>query len=241
VKTLIITGGKVSNEVLVRVYNNTFEYVMAVDGGLTVIDEYNKDISENKNINDCNRMNITPDLSIIDGNRMNILVDCIIGDFDTVKKDVLQAYQNIGIKVVQFPPEKNYTDTHLALLKAIEFGASDITIVGAIGSRMDHTMANIGLLNITLKHKIPCKIIDDKNIIQMIDDKVEINAKDGKYISLLPTTECVTGIYLGGFKYPLSDATISQGESIGISNELTNEIGQIRITSGKALVIQAND
>ena len=143
----------------------------------------------------------------------------------------------------EFPPEKDYTDTHLAIVTAIESGATKVTILGATGTRLDHVMANVNLLSICLNYGIEAKIVDAHNQIYVIDSDKHLK-KDkihGKYVSLIPYTDCVTGETLIGFKYPLCDMTMTKGNSLGISNELLEEEGVIKLDKGILIVIESRD
>lgn len=212
-RVLIVTGGNIDLPFTKEyVEKHLFDFIIAADSGL----------------NYCQALGCK--------------VDLILGDFDSVDASILADYKQTKTKI--FPPEKDYTDTHLALLTAIAKGATDITIIGATGGRLDHTMANVGLIKIPYERgQIPCRIVDSKNRIQILGNYTEIHKSNqwGDYISLLPYTERVSNIVLKGFKYPLENATLNQGESIGISNELILEHGSISFTDGILLMIEARD
>ena len=214
IKTLIVTGGNVEDEFLNRIcLNNNFEYIIASDGGLQALDKY------------------------------QIMPNYIIGDFDSIDKNILDKYiNNKNIKIRRLNPEKDYTDTHMAIKLAIELESTDITIIGAIGTRIDHLIANIHVLMEALNNKIECKIIDSKNEIQLINKK-KILEKDNnyKYISLIPLTTEVKGVTLKGFKYSLSDDTLKIGHSIGVSNEQIEKFASIDIKDGKLILIKSKD
>lgn len=214
VKTLIVSGGNVEEKCLTDIYqNNKFHYIIASDGGLRILD------------------------------KLNIIPNYIIGDFDSINKNILDKYINEEtIKIIKLKPEKDYTDTHMALKLAIELKSKDVTILGAIGSRIDHTIANIHILKESLKNNVRCKIIDNKNEIQLIDRKtdLEIN-RNYKYISLIPLTTTAKGVTLTGFKYPLSNATLEAGQSIGVSNEQKEKIAQIYLKEGILILIKSKD
>ena len=74
---------------------------------------------------------------------LKLPVDILIGDMDSLKCDIPK-----GIEVIKLPEEKDLTDTEAALALALEKGADNITIIGGIGSRLDHTLASVGLLGI---------------------------------------------------------------------------------------------
>ncbi len=157
-KILIITGGNINKEFLRNhLKENKYDEIIAADKGLEVL----------------NKTNINPDY--------------IIGDFDSINKEILEQYKNIPITYLK--PEKDFTDTHMALKLAIENGAKRITIYGAIGTRLDHSIANIHILKETLEKNIDTEIIDENNKIKLISKNTTIK-KDNKYkyISLIPLT-----------------------------------------------------
>lgn len=175
---------------------------------------------------------------------LKILPNHIVGDFDSVSKEILQYYQNNSqIIFHSFNPEKDNTDTDIAIQLAIKLKTTNITIIGALGKRIDHTLANIHILKYVLDAKIPCQIIDNHNKIYLIEDK-HVLYKDkiyGKYISLIPLTSKVEEITLKGFKYPLNQYCLPVGVSLGISNEIVDEVATIELKNGILIVIESRD
>ncbi|SHL97159.1 thiamine pyrophosphokinase [Anaerosporobacter mobilis DSM 15930] len=194
-------------------------------------------------------MVIAADRGVETAKLLNIPIDYILGDFDSLEPSILVEIKNqlanddSGLILKEFPPEKDYTDTHLAIVTAIESGATKVTILGATGTRLDHVMANVNLLSLCLNHGIEARIVDVHNQIYVIDADKHLK-KDkihGKYVSLIPYTDCVTGVTLIGFKYPLYDMTMTKGNSLGISNELLEEEGVIKLDKGILIVIESRD
>lgn len=191
---------------------------------------------------------IAADKGLLYAKEAGIKVDKILGDFDSLPAGILDEYEQQGIEIRSYLPEKDYTDTHLALMWAIEEGADKVTIYGGLGSRFDHSFANIGLLSFLLEHGVEGEIIDPTNTIFMMDQEhtgtltiKKSNNKEKEFISLIPYTEKVTGITLTGFKYPLKNETLTLGISRGISNELLEEEGKIKISQGILMVIRSRD
>lgn len=213
-KILIITGGSVCEAFVKTVIEHEkYSYVIAVDGGAL----YAKQIG--------------------------VLPNLIVGDFDTLDKKVLQEYKEKGIEHATYPAEKDYTDTHLAVEIALQKKPTKITIVGGTGSRLDHTLGNIGLLLLALKRNVLMEIVDQNNRMYMIENECIIQKQStyGTYISLLPYSEVVSGITLTGFRYSMENETLSFGESRGISNELVEKEGKITVKKGFLLVIESKD
>lgn len=220
-KVLIFTGGTIETK-FAKEYlsNHNFDTIIGVDSGLNMVDA----------------LNLSPDY--------------IVGDFDSVSKDILDKYLNgkaarngKGPIIKTYPSNKDYTDTHLGIKLAMSIGATDITILGATGSRMDHFMSNVSLLIQPLQHNVRAFIVDSNNKIYLIDSNTSIKKDEafGTYYSLLPFTQEVFGVTLIGFKYPLYEKDIMLGESIGISNEIHDEEAFIEIKKGILIAIESKD
>ena len=242
-KVLIITGGNIDDDFAFSfLKNNIYDEVIAVDGGLAFAD------------------------------RAGIKITHLVGYFDTIDGAVLEKYiHREDICVHQFIPEKDYTDTDIAVKLAIrlfsgkeaspsekdappellpeqadllpETAEKVLHILGATGSRMDHVLANLQMLKNIMDAGIDGMIIDKNNQIQMIRGTHHLKMKGifGKYMSLIPATMDLSGITLQGFKYPLNRANTHFGESLCVSNELTAEEGRITIEEGTAWMILSRD
>lgn len=221
---LIVTGGHLNID-FAKAYIKTLSYdkVFAVDKGLEYVDA------------------------------MDIIPDCLIGDFDTVDTGLLVTYEErisngeLGTCIERYPAMKAKTDTEIALDIAIKEGADCITLLAATGSRMDHMLANLGLLIKVAKFKVKMYIVDETNRVQIMDHdnfaKCILSKKEqfGKYISLIPITPCVEGVRCEGALYPLNEESIYLAESRTVSNEIEDEYMEITITDGMMLVIESRD
>ena len=119
-----------------------------------------------------------------------------------------------------------------------------VTLLGATGTRYDHALANIGMLEKLTTLGISGKIVDKNNEIEMLcgkNEKMYRKIPERKFFSLVAWGGDVTGIDLIGFSYPLNDATLRPSQSLGISNELADETGILRMKTGKLLVIRSAD
>ena len=136
---------------------------------------------------------------------------------------------------------KDETDTHLAVNYAILKGYTDITIIGGIGSRIDHSLGNIYLLRTINKNGINGRIVNENNIIHLVDKKIVLSKKKDYFTSIIPISLNGIHISITGFLYPLDDQHIEFGSTRGISNEITEDYGIIKIYNGEALVIESKD
>ena len=170
---------------------------------------------------------------------LNIEADYIIGDFDSIDTNVLNKYNK---NVIKLNPEKDFTDTHEGLKLAISLECEKGDIVGAIGTRIDHVLANINILKEPLEKNIKTRIIDENNQIFLINRSVKIKKDDNyKYLSIIPLTTTVEGITLKGLKYLLNNYILNLGQSIGVSNEQLKEEATIELKKGILIVIFSKD
>lgn len=173
-----------------------------------------------------------------------IMPDYILGDYDSIRQETLAWYkEHSKTPLMVFPPEKDDTDAGLALEKALKIGSSKIYMLGALGGRMDHCIANIHMLKTALDRGTEAYLADEQNLISLIEKETVIHKEEqfGKYISFLPFTDEVEGITLEGFKYPLADYTMKKGQSIGVSNEMVSEFCRVTFKRGILLMIQSKD
>ncbi len=165
-----------------------------------------------------------------------IFPDLIVGDLDSVSDDVLASCKKRRIPILSYPAEKDQTDLELAMDEAIKRKPGEIVGLGFFGDRPDHTLANIQLLQRSVRAGISTRCFFERGVLYAIDEDLEIHGDQGDIVSLLPLTEKVTGINLAGFKYLLEGEEMVSGVPLGISNVLVGEKGVISIKSGILLV-----
>lgn len=167
--------------------------------------------------------------------------DLWVGDFDSSDyEECILLSAASRAEVIRLNPVKDDTDTEFALDCAVKKGYENILLLGGIGSRIDHSLANVFLLEKYLKQGVTVTIADDKNIIHIVaDSTIEICKSDMKYVSILPLDD--VRVSNRGFLYPLQDKVMHRYSSLGISNELVSENGTIDISGGTAIVIESKD
>lgn len=163
--------------------------------------------------------------------RADIHIDIAIGDFDS-----LGSIPD-DVKVIKLKVEKDDTDTLSAVRYALDNGAEQITLVGGIGGRIDHTIANIQTLGFILGHNAVGNLIDEYNeIIGLASGKYEFKRRKGYSMSVFSMSDEVTGLCEKGVKYPLNNAVLTNKFPLGVSNEIVNERCVVSFKSGIALV-----
>ncbi len=193
------------------------------------INNYNNIISELKN----DDFYIFCDSGLNHADKLKIKPHLIIGDFDSHKQP------ETNIEIIVLPCEKDDTDTVYAVKEAIKRGFNDFLLIGVTGQRLDHTLANISILNMLHSIKKCGKIIDDYSEMQIVsNDTVYIDDK-WSYFSLINIFGVTSGIDVKNAKYPLKDAEITSEYQYGISNEvLSGKTAEVSVKNGKLLLIK---
>jgi len=169
----------------------------------------------------------------------NISPHLIIGDLDSINQNDLKQIKAIGTEILQFPARKDETDLELALKTALERGAQEIIITGALGGRWDMTFSNVLLLSAKFLKDISVRILDHTQEIYCIRDGqcLNIHNRIHQAISLLPLTESVEGVTLHGMEYMLNNGTFVMGSTQGLSNIIINNEASIKVSRGILLAI----
>jgi len=171
---------------------------------------------------------------------MRLVPHVIIGDMDSSAAGYIDYFRGKGAEVVQYPKDKDKTDTHICVEFAMAF-SSEIILLGATGSRIDHMLANISLLRLGVEKNIPVTILDNRNSIRMIRDSIVLEGKKSDLFSLIPFSERVEGICTKGAHYELENAVMELGDPYGVSNYFEEETVRISIKKGYLLVIKSRD
>ncbi len=191
---------------------------------------------------------ICADRGLLGARALGLRPDLVLGDFDSLPAaDREWLFQNAdagenSILVRTYPVKKDETDTELALREALQESPGEIWVFGALGSRLDHVLGNLQLLFQAEETCTDVIYFDPFNKIYLVKDHHEIQREKqyGSYVSLIPLFGAAT-VSLTGFLYPLQAHCLEQGNSLGISNQITEEVGDIFVHSGCLLVIESRD
>lgn len=174
---------------------------------------------------------IAADSGYLSATDWGISPDIFIGDFDSVPESEVK-----DTEIIRLYPVKDMTDTQEAIDVAIKRGATEITILGALGGRIDHTLANLHLLKYARHKGARAEIADIDSYICLVGEGLEVSRREGFCLSLIPLTDC-TGVSISGVYYPLDNAEMSVGIPYGISNEFTEDTAKISVKSGELLLM----
>jgi len=182
---------------------------------------------------------IAADSGIKTALKLNIYPDVLIGDFDSFDLSDFDG----NIKIIKYPPEKNDTDSMLAIKYALEAGYKNIAVIGGIDGRIDHTLANLFYLKYIKLNGGNGYITNGYNRVSFICGGSAKIYKEYKYISIVPVSREIRGITLKGFRYPLDNALVKFEEPYTVCNEISDgaEYGEIYISDGEALICECDD
>jgi thiamine pyrophosphokinase len=169
---------------------------------------------------------------------LGLTPDLIVGDMDSLNGELQREFVMKGSRIIRYPETKDETDSELALQMALMMTPDAIRIYGALGARIDHTLANLTLLAAAADRGIEMRLLDEWCEIFLVRQTAVIEGEIGQTVSLLVFGADVKGVTLEGFEYPLSNATITLAKPIGVSNRLTAARGTISVESGDLLVIR---
>lgn len=172
---------------------------------------------------------------------LGVVPDLLLGDFDSIDAETLDAMAAQGVRRLSFPKDKDYTDSELAIEEAIKVGATEILLIAATGTRPDHSLANIFLLRNLVAKGIDARIISGKDEIMLTNKAITLQGSIGDTLSLLALDPKVTGITTQGLKYPLQNETLYNGSSRGISNIFAAEEVHITLQRGMLLLMRTKE
>ena len=160
--------------------------------------------------------------------------DLLMGDFDSYRGALDKS-----VPVLDLPVEKDDTDTMAAIRYAVQEDYSEIVLYCALGGRLDHLLGNVQSAVFAVERGCRVHIIDTDNLLYFFTDgALTLPPREGWSLSLLSLTDRCENVSVTGVKYPLRDATLTNGFPIGVSNEWRGE-AQISVGGGVLLVVMS--
>jgi thiamine pyrophosphokinase len=166
--------------------------------------------------------------------------DLVIGDMDSLPDEEQAALLAKDCAFLVHPRAKDETDLELALSYAAQHGTKEIVILGALGGRLDHMLANVLLLAMPELAGTPARIVDCAGQALLVRSGKEaiLEGNPGDLVSLLPLGGDVQGVTTSGLAWGLQGDTLRFGLTRGVSNEMTAPMARIKVESGDLLVVQ---
>lgn len=177
--------------------------------------------------------------------RTGLTPDEAVGDFDSLSaqgKEYLETLTNIRIH--RLKPEKDDSDTQSAVCHAAEEGAKEIVLLGCLGTRLDHMLANLGLLLLGEEMGVRIAIVDRYNAVSLIKSGAVLKKSEqfGSFVSFFAVGGAVEGLTLEGFKYPLKEYDLAMRDcGLTLSNEIARESARVTYKKGNLVMIMSKD
>ncbi len=168
---------------------------------------------------------------------VGIPVDCVIGDLDSLTPSELTALRDSGIEIQVHPPDKDWTDLELAVDCALTSSAQRLVVFGALGGRLDHTLANVLLLEKAVERGVKVELIAGDETAWLIRSDFTLpSGRVGERISLVPLSDEVV-VRTDGLRYHLDDGVLFRTSARGVSNVIDHLPVRIAVRSGTLLVV----
>ena len=214
-RTVIVSGGMLEEEFVLSILEaEDTEFIIGVDKGLEFL------------------------------YRHEIRPDYIVGDFDSVSRDVVDYYrEEADVPIREFNPVKDASDTEIALRLCLGLNRKEIWILGGTGKRIDHLWANVQCLQIALAAGADARIMDSHNQIRLLNQGITLKRSEafGKYFSLFPLELPVDALTITGAKYPLKGHFLKPEDSLCVSNEFEEDEVTISFAYGTVILMETKD
>jgi len=211
VRTVIIAGGQAAADEICRQWADEADLIIGADGGAA------KALA----------CGLRPDL--------------VIGDMDSLHLEDRARLEALGCRFVVHPRAKDETDLELALSYAVQQGTREIVILGALGGRLDHALANLLLLALSQLAGCAVWIIGDgeKAFLLRAGEQVVLRGMPGDLVSLLPLGGDAGGVTATGLAWALQGDTLRFASSRGVSNEMTGTEARVELAEGKLWIVHS--
>ena len=166
----------------------------------------------------------------------NVQPDLVVGDFDSL------GHTPSHPNVIQLPAEKDDTDMVFALRRGLELGYRRFVLLGGVGGRLEHTFANLQLLDWLTTQGAVGFLAGEKTVATALrNGAITFPASMSGYLSVFCNSGTAEGVTLFGLKFPLEDQTLSGSFPLGVSNEFTGVPATISVEEGSLILLWADD
>lgn len=188
---------------------------------------------------DRNSFIICADSGYLRLNKACITPNLIIGDFDSSSKPANND------NIILLPCEKAYCDTFECVQYAVKNGYNDIEIFFALGSRFDHSFANVLSLKYCYDNDVKCTIVDDHNKLTLITGTYSFKSQYDNFSLFAMFGDCkgvsISGAYYSQDFYNLDKMDISMQDQFAVSNYITGDYCTVTVDDGMLLLVESND
>jgi thiamine pyrophosphokinase len=167
-----------------------------------------------------------------------VVPDLVVGDMDSLGEDLVREVERRGASLERHPARKDKMDGHLAVLAARERGATAADLLCAAGGRFGALFAVPHILLAAERIGLRSTVVADWGrmlVVEAGSRTVEGRPRDS--VSIFPLSGPATGVTLEGLAYPLEDALLEPGDTLGFHNELIGREARVSVREGALLVV----
>ena len=184
---------------------------------------------------------IAADVGLAEANRLGVRVDLLVGDLDSVSAADLKAFEGAGGDVRRHPEDKDATDLDLAIGEAIAAGVERVVVVGGDGGRLDHLMGNALVIASPRNAAVQIDALFGAARLHVVRGRREFHGVADELVSLFALGGSAGGVTTDGLRWPLENAVLEPGSSLGISNRFLGERASIAVGSGVVLAVRPGE
>jgi thiamine pyrophosphokinase len=172
--------------------------------------------------------------------RMGLRPDRVIGDLDSADPALVGRLADAGVPVDRHPTDKDASDLELALATAVEAGADEVVVLGGLGGALDHLAANLMLLGSSLASGRRMSLAHGPTTARMLAGPASavLSGAHESRVTLLAVGGPADGVTTRGLRWPLADARLEMGSSLGLANEVAEPSAEVSVRAGRLLVIE---
>lgn len=171
--------------------------------------------------------------------------DYAIGDFDSVTPNELLEIAHYARQMIFLPHQKDVTDTEAAVEYLTNRGFDMFEIHDALGGRIDHTIANIRLMQRLSQRSLKIVLYGKKQKLTVLSPGVHTLRREQwpfKYVSFFACTEEVKSLTISNLLYEVEGQDLKREDIYAISNEwVEGKIARLSFDEGNLLVINDED
>ena len=168
-------------------------------------------------------------------------VDVLVGDLDSVTPEGLTTARTAGTRIERHPVDKDRTDLALALDEVVAEGPAEVVLIGGHGGRLDHLLANVSLLAAPEYAALRITALLGAAVVTVVRDRATLLGRPGALVSLLAMHGPAHQVTTTGLRFPLAQATLPVGSSLGVSNEFTGSHATVTVADGVLVAVQPGE